>query len=196
MDVLVSMAGFALASSISPGPVNLVALSSGACFGFRASLRHVTGATAGFTLLLLLIGLGLYEMLARLPALIVFIQWGGVIFLVYMAYRLASDDGTLNTTGKGNSPSLMGGALMQWLNPKAWMASLAGMGLFAADGDTAKVWQFSVLYFFVCYGSIACWAFAGSFLQGHIQKPNRVRMLNRMLAALLVASAIYLIDLG
>jgi len=63
------MAAFALASSITPGPVNIVALSAGAQFGLRASLRHVTGATLGFTLLLVLIGLGLHELLLRVPAL-------------------------------------------------------------------------------------------------------------------------------
>jgi len=69
MSVLVSMAAFALASSITPGPVNIVALSSGAQFGWRASLRHVTGATLGFTLLLVLIGLGLNELLLFVPSL-------------------------------------------------------------------------------------------------------------------------------
>ncbi len=30
------------------------------------------------------------------------------------------------------------GAIMQWLNPKAWLACVAGMGLFVADGDAAS----------------------------------------------------------
>jgi len=38
---------------------------------------------------------------------------------------------------------------MQWLNPKAWLASLAGMGAYAADGDGRLVWQFTVVYFVV-----------------------------------------------
>ncbi len=67
MSLLLSMAGFALAMSISPGPVNLVALSAGAQYGFRASLRHVVGATLGFILLLLLMGLGLGAALSHWP---------------------------------------------------------------------------------------------------------------------------------
>ena len=53
----------------------------------RASGRHIAGATLGFTLLLLLIGLGLYELLERAPVLLRGIQWGGVAFLLYMAWR-------------------------------------------------------------------------------------------------------------
>ncbi len=193
MDPYLSMAAFALASSITLGPVNLVALNCGARFGFRASARHITGATVGFTLLLLLIGLGLYELLERAPILMRGIQWGGVAFLLYMAWRLAVDDGRLEPATAGNGPSLLDGALMQWLNPKAWLASVAGMGLFAANGDVLRVWLFAGLYFVICYGSIACWAGAGAFLSRYLQAPGRVRWLNRAMALLLAGSAFYLV---
>lgn len=193
MDLYLSMAAFALASSITPGPVNLVALNCGARFGFRASARHITGATVGFTLLLLLIGLGLYELLERAPMLMRGIQWGGVAFLLYMAWRLAADDGRLEPAAAGNGPSALNGALMQWLNPKAWLASVAGMGLFAANGDVLRVWLFAGLYFVICYGSIACWAGAGAFFSRYLQEPGRVRWLNRTMALLLAGSALYLV---
>jgi threonine/homoserine/homoserine lactone efflux protein len=193
MDPYLSMAAFALASSITPGPVNLVALNCGARFGFRASTRHVLGATVGFTLLLLSIGLGLYALLERAPILMRGIQWGGVAFLLYMAYRLAVDDGRLEPGQADGGPSLLDGALMQWLNPKAWLASVAGMGLFAANGDVLRVWLFAGLYFLICYASIACWAWAGSFLSRYLQQAARVRWLNRAMALLLAGSALYLL---
>lgn len=193
MELYLSMAAFALASSITPGPVNLVALNCGARFGFRASGRHVAGATIGFTLLLLLIGLGLYELLERAPILLRGIQWGGVAFLLYMAWRLATDDGRLQPEDAASGPSLLQGALMQWLNPKAWLASVAGMGLFAANGEVQRVWLFAALYFLICYASIACWADAGAFLSRYLQEPARVRWLNRTMALLLAGSALYLV---
>ncbi|NRF49272.1 LysE family translocator [Pseudomonas stutzeri] len=193
MELYLSMAAFALASSITPGPVNLVALNSGARFGLRASGRHIAGATLGFTLLLLLIGLGLYELLERAPVLLRGIQWGGVAFLLYMAWRLAADDGRLQPQSATSGPSLLQGALMQWLNPKAWLASVAGMGLFAANGDVLRIWLFAGLYFLICYASIACWAGAGALLGRYLQEPARVRWLNRSMALLLAASALYLL---
>ncbi|MCX4175547.1 MULTISPECIES: LysE family translocator [Paraburkholderia] len=193
MTVLLSMAAFALASSISPGPVNVVALSAGAQHGFAASMRHVTGATVGFTLLLLLIGLGLHELLAHFPNLIDIVKWAGVGFLLYMAYKLAVDDGKLGADKPTRGPSFAYGAAMQWLNPKAWLASLAGMGAYAADGDGRLVWQFTVVYFVLCYLSIASWAYAGTFLRRYLQEPKRVRFFNRVMAVLLAASALYLL---
>jgi len=193
MSALLSMAAFALASSISPGPVNVVALSAGAQHGFAASLRHVSGATVGFTLLLLLIGLGLHELLVHFPNLISIVKWAGVAFLLYMACKLVLDDGHLGADKLSRGPSFAYGAALQWLNPKAWLASLAGMGAYAAEGDGALVWQFTAIYFVICYVSIASWAYAGTFLRKYSQAPKRVRLFNRVLAALLAASALYLL---
>lgn len=183
------MAAFALVSSITPGPVNLVALSSGARHGLRATLAHITGATAGFTLLLVLIGLGLYEVLIRWPLLTAAIRVAGVCYLLYLAWKLASDDGQLQADAQPPRPTLLGGAAMQWLNPKAWLASVAGMGAFAADGNSATVSHFALIYFIVCYASIACWAVAGSYLQRHLAKAAGVRLFNRVMAALLTLCA-------
>jgi threonine/homoserine/homoserine lactone efflux protein len=193
MTVFLSMAAFALASSITPGPVNVVALSAGARHGLAASMRHVSGATVGFTLLLLLIGLGLHELLAHFPNLIDIVKWAGIGFLLYMAYKLAVDDGRLGADKPARCPSFAHGAAMQWLNPKAWLASLAGMGAYAANGEGGLVWQFTALYFVICYVSIASWAYAGTFLRKYLQESKRVRLFNRVMAALLAASALYLL---
>ncbi len=118
------------------------------------SISSPWGATLGFTLLLVLIGLGLHELLLRVPALTRGLQLGGVAFLVYMAWKLAMDDGSLNAGQSGKRPTLTLGAVMQWLNPKAWLACVAGMGAFAANGDTRVVLEFALIYFVICYGSI------------------------------------------
>ncbi|KLU26364.1 lysine transporter LysE [Caballeronia mineralivorans PML1(12)] len=193
MNQLLSMSAFALACSITPGPVNIVALSTGVRRGAGAAMRHVTSATIGFTLLLLLVGLGLHRILARWPQLTHVIQWAGVAFLLYMAWQLARDDGTLSTDHSNDRPSLASGAVMQWLNPKAWLASMAGMGAYAANGDSLLVWRFTALYFVICYASLSCWAVAGTLLRQHLHEPSRVRLFNRSMALLLGGSAIYLL---
>lgn len=196
MTLYLSMAAFALASSITPGPVNIVALSNGAQFGFNASLRHVTGATLGFTLLLVLIGLGLHELLALWPGLTQAILWAGVGFLLYMAYQLAADDGQLGQGERQKEPSYWYGALLQWLNPKAWLASVASMGAFVGDGEMLLLWQFAAIYFVICFVSVACWAYAGAMLSGLLQNVRNVQRFNRLMALLLAVSACYLVVEG
>ncbi|HEV7372163.1 LysE family translocator [Arenibaculum sp.] len=191
-SLFLSMAAFALAASLSPGPVNVVALSAGARYGLRASIGHVTGATIGFTLLLLLTGLGLHRLVALWPPSMTLVRWAGVAFLLFMAFKLAADDGQVGPDRSGNAPSLVQGAVMQWLNPKAWLAALAGMGAYAAGGEPALLWQFALIYFVVCYCSIACWAYAGACLGRLLREARHVRLFNRAMAALLAASAAYL----
>lgn len=192
MNVAVSMAAFALASSITPGPVNVVALGAGARFGLLPSLRHVTGATVGFTVLLVGVGFGLHELLDRAPYLLRVIEWSGMAYLLYLAWKLAADNGELGADNSRRGPSMVHGALMQWLNPKAWVASLAGMGAYTA-GEPARIWQFAAIYFVVCWLSIGCWAVAGALLRERMQDARQVRRLNRVMAVLLAGSAVYLV---
>ncbi|PVZ61952.1 lysine transporter LysE [Pseudomonas sp. B1(2018)] len=193
MNLMMSMAAFALVASITPGPVNIVALSAGARFGFRASQRHVAGATLGFVLLLVLMGLGLHELLQQWPALTQWVQWAGVAFLLYMAFKLTADNGQVQASESTQAPSMLYGAIMQWLNPKAWLACVAGMGAFVADGEARLVWQFAAIYLVICYVSVGCWAYAGTFLRGFLNNPVGMRLFNRVMAALLVVSAVYLV---
>ena len=127
-----------------------------------------------------------------LPSLARLIQLAGVAFLLYMAWKLAVDDGRLNASQPGHRPTMTVGAVMQWLNPKAWLACVAGVGAFVANGEAYLVWQFAAVYFVICYGSIACWAFAGTFLRHSLDNPRGMRLFNRVMALLLALSAVYL----
>lgn len=193
MNLTISMAAFALAASISPGPVNVVALSSGAQFGLAASLRHVMGATIGFVVLLIFTGFGLHQVLHQCPMLSEIIRWAGMAFLVYLAWKLAMDDGRLNVDQPVHQPSFWHGAAMQWLNPKAWLAAVAGMGAFVADGEARLIGLFALVYLVVCALSVGCWAYAGAFLGPWLRGPQRVRIFNRSMAALLAGCAVSLL---
>lgn len=192
MSLSLSMAAFALAASISPGPVNIVALGSGARHGLRASLGHVAGATLGFCALLLLAGLGVHELLLRWPLLGHLLHWGGVLFLLYMAWKLASDDGQLSAAREQTAPTAWHGAAMQWLSPKAWLAAVAGVGAYTG-GEHQLLWLFTWIYAPICFVSVACWAWAGSVVRQYLGEARRVRLFNRGLALLLVGSAGYLL---
>jgi threonine/homoserine/homoserine lactone efflux protein len=190
MTPVLSMAAFALASSLTPGPVNLVALSSGARHGWRASLPYVTGATLGFTALLVLVGLGLERVTRMLPALVSSLRWAGVAFLLFMAWRLATDSGKLAMDSPSQRrPSMLAGAAMQWLNPKAWLATLSGVAVYA----TGQLGLFATIYFVICLASITAWAVAGSALTSTLSNPRAMRRFNATMAALLAASAAFML---
>jgi threonine/homoserine/homoserine lactone efflux protein len=116
-----------------------------------------------------------------------------VAYVLFLAWKLASDDGQLNAKDAARAPSMLYGAVMQWLNPKAWLACVAGMGAFVADGEAWLVWQFAAVYLVICYVSVGCWAYAGTFLRGYLSHAAGMRWFNRSMALLLVVCAVYLL---
>ncbi|KAA1174012.1 LysE family translocator [Marinobacter salinexigens] len=193
MSLILPMSAFALAASISPGPVNLMCLSSGTRYPISKGLIFVTGATLGFIALFIGVGLGLYSVLTLMPVLETLLRWAGVAFLLYLSFKLAMDSGVLPDRDEGDAPGFGTGAMMQWLNPKAWLASASGIGAYTSANDLNQVLLFAGLYLPICWLSLACWVYAGAFLRRHVRKPSVLMTINRTLASLLVLSCLYLL---
>lgn len=191
--LILPMTAFALAASISPGPVNLVCLSSGTRYPLARGLTFVTGATLGFILLFVTIGLGLYSVLKVIPGFDAILRWAGVAFLLYLSIQLFRDDGRLPAGEAHQAPGFMTGAVMQWLNPKAWLASASGIGAYTSGNDIQELIIFAALYLPICWLSLSCWVYAGAFLRRYLHRPGVLIILNRTLALLLAASCIYLL---
>ena len=195
MTLILSMATFALVASLSPGPVNLVGFNTGLTHGWRMALWHVAGATLGFVALLLAVGFGLHEVLATWPVLLDVLRVAGALFLLYLAWKLARASGDLGTGRLAHRPGFGDGVLLQWLNPKAWLAAAAGVALFVGE-DRLRLALFAGLYLVICFASLACWAVAGDLLRGRALTPARLRLLNLLLARLLVLCAASLLWQG
>ena len=194
LSIILSMSTFALAASISPGPVNLVCLSSGSRYAISKGLIFVTGATLGFIVLFIAIGMGLYTTLEMIPALTILLHWGGIIFLLYLSVKLAAFDGRLSQHQPGKAPGFITGAMMQWLNPKAWLASASGIGAYTSGNDMQQLLLFAALYLPICWLSLGSWVYAGACLRRYISQPVILKTINRTLAILLVASCFYLLS--
>ncbi len=193
LSLVLPMSASALASSISPGPVNLVCLSSGTRYPVPRGLIFVTGATLGFTALFIAVGLGLYSLLTVVPIAEHLLRLGGIAFLLYLSVKLAMDSGQLPENGTEKAPGFGTGALMQWLNPKAWLASASGIGAYTSANDLQQILLFAIIYLPICWLSLACWVYAGAFLRRYVHKPMILVTINRILALLLAISCIYLL---
>lgn len=193
LSMLLPMSAFALAASISPGPVNLVCLSSGIRYPFSKGLIFVTGATLGFIALFVAVGLGLYSLLAVVPGLNTALHWAGIAFLLYLSYLLARSDGRVSVEESDAAPGFIAGALMQWLNPKAWLASASSIGAFTGGNNLWQILLFAAVFLPICWFSLGTWVYAGAFLRRYVQRPIILLTVNRILAALLVASCVYLV---
>lgn len=118
------LALFALVSSITPGPNNIMLASSGLTFGFRRTIPHMLGVNLGFTLMLVLVGLGLGTMFQQLPWLYTVLKYAGAMYLLYLAWKIAMSGPLESGAQRGRPFTFMQAALFQWVNPKAWVMAV------------------------------------------------------------------------
>ncbi|WP_429933267.1 LysE family translocator [Alteromonas sp. 4B03] len=187
MSVILSMAIFSISMSISPGPVNIMALSSGLNHGFAKTFSFVTGATIGFVSLLLLIGVGLGSLNAEYPPVLSILKYIGCIYVFYIGLKVFNTKGLINSCDRKDEtlPTFTQGWLMQWLNPKAWGACFAGCSLFEVYFSSERLLLFLIIYFTLCYFGIAAWALLGDKVQLWINSEMKVKIFNRIMGSLL-----------
>ena len=192
MSLLIAMFSFSLAMSISPGPVNMVIVSSGASYGVRKTFSFVSGGTIGFTSLLLFIGLGFYKIIDLYPLLLKYLAIAGSLFIVYMGYLIASSKPELDIKEQ-KLPTFIQGFLLQWLNPKAWIASVAGVSLFSVPNNNQVFLTFSLIYFLVCYLSLFSWSVLGDKVTILLNSQLKLKLFNQLMGGLLIMTASFLL---
>jgi threonine/homoserine/homoserine lactone efflux protein len=110
-------------------------------YGVKRTMPYVSGATIGFTLLLLVIGLGFFQFIKNYPSFLTYLAIAGSLYIIYMGYKIACSKPNIEV-GKINSPKFYQGFLLQWINPKAWIACVSGVSLFS---KTESASQFLIL---------------------------------------------------
>lgn len=194
MSLLVAMCIFSLTMSISPGPVNMVIVSSGANHGIRRTMPFVSGATVGFTLLLMFVWFWLIQIVNSHPVFLAYLEYIGAMFIMYVGYKIASAPGEI-AVEKKRIPTFMEGFLLQWPNPKAWIASASSAALFSDPDTTSTMLVFVALYFLICYVSLAAWAVLGERVSIVLTNPARIRVFNLVMGGMLMSTAVYLITM-
>lgn len=193
MSVLIAMSVFSFSMSISPGPVNLIALASGLNYGFWRSVPFVSGATIGFTLLLFLIGLGIGTLPSNYTQSLEYLSYFGCGFILYMGVKIFSvNPREIKGAEFNDVPSFTQGIFMQWLNPKAWMACLAGCSAFNVYSSNEVLATFVGIYFLICYLGIGCWSFLGEKMSAYLKSRYSVSIFNKVMGGMLCLIAIYL----
>jgi len=193
MTLIIAMFTFSLSMSISPGPVNLICLSSGLNYGFKRTLPFISGATVGFVLLLTTIGLGLSAITSEYSLIFDTLKYLGSAFIGYMGINIFLSAGKFKLHQKeAAKPTFKQGLLLQWLNPKAWIACMAGSAAFNVANSPVILGLFVTIYFMVCYCGIACWALVGVRISKLLTQPKQLKMINRLMGIALGAVAIYL----
>lgn len=192
MEALLSLLGFVVVATVTPGPNNLMVLTSGANFGLARTLPHIGGIAAGFPIMIVAAGLGLGFVFDAWPVVHDVLKYVAFAYLLWLAWRIALA-GKPKAGEAGAQPlTFLEAAAFQWVNPKAWAIVFGGMALYTTAGGN-KVFEVALmaaLFGLVCYPNGIVWALFGRAIARFLEDDTQRRWFNVAMAVLLVASVL------
>jgi len=189
-SLLIAFVMFATVMFITPGPNNIMLLSSGLTYGFRRTLPHVAGITIGFAFMVGAVGAGLGTIFIAYPVLQTILKYAGVAYLIYLAAVIAMSEPVAPEQDNRRGPmTFWGAAMFQWVNAKGWVMVIGTITAYAAIA--AYPWNIVIqVGLSLILGVVSCtaWALFGSALRPVLTSRRLVRAFNIIMALLLLAS--------
>jgi threonine/homoserine/homoserine lactone efflux protein len=188
-ELLLALAGFAIVTSVTPGPNNLMLLASGVNFGFRRSIPHMMGVGLGFAAMVVIVGLGLGQVFEAYPLAYTMLRYIGGAYMLWLAWKIANSGPIGDGTEKGKPFTYVQAALFQWVNPKAWVMAVTSIAAYTVPSAyVASVFTVGLVYVLVNVPSMSTWTLFGTGLRRFMSDPRQVRWFNIGMAVLLVVS--------
>ena len=188
-EILLGLTLFSLVSSITPGPNNLMLMTSGANFGFRRSVPHMLGVALGFTFMVLLVGIGLVQIFETFPVSYSILKVVSLAYLMYLAWKIVTAvPASVDDRASGAPFTFIQAALFQWVNPKAWTMALTAVSVYSPSQSLTAIAFVAGVFGAVNLPCISVWTGMGQQLQRVLTNPRRLRIFNVLMALLLVGS--------
>lgn len=200
--LLLSLISFALVASVTPGPNNLLLMSSGALFGWRRTIPHLAGILLGFAAVMTSAVFGLGSMVTRWPWLVPAVRIVGAAWLAWMSVRFFKAAITVSAKRVKRDVAPIGrpfrffeAVLFQWVNPKAIIAALSSAGAYIAIAELA--WQRALIivtvFFFTGLFACSSWMIAGDALNRYLSSGKTAVWLNALMGVLILLTAAYIL---
>jgi len=188
--LLFAFVAFVCVMFFTPGPNNIMLMSSGLTYGFRRTLPHMAGVTLGFAFMIASVGVGLGTVFIAYPLLETLLKYAGAAYLVYLAIIIAMSGAPAAGRAEGRGPmTFWGAAMFQWVNGKGWVVVIGTITAYAAIAHFP--WNILIqtaISLAVGTASTLAWALCGSVLRPVRSSGRSVRAFNIMMAVLLLAS--------
>ncbi|WGI23153.1 LysE family translocator [Amylibacter sp. IMCC11727] len=189
-ELLTALMGFALVSSITPGPNNLMLMASGANFGFWRTIPHMLGIGIGFTVMIVLVGLGLIGLFDAFPISYTILKVFSVVYLLWLAWKIANAAPPKQGEASGTPMTFIQAALFQWVNPKAWSMALTAITAYAPGQTVPSILVVAAVFGAINLPSVSVWTVMGQQIRRILNRPKWLRAFNICMAVLLVLSAL------
>jgi threonine/homoserine/homoserine lactone efflux protein len=191
LETFAALMAFAFATSVSPGPNNMMLLASGVNFGFRRTIPHMLGIELGFGLLVIASALGLGAIVTGHPSLQWALKIGGSAYLLWLAWKIAMSRELGDGHAAARPFTFLQAALFQWVNPKAWAMAVGAAAVYV-DPQALVVTTGLITLAFMLGGLVAqpLWTAFGVGLRRFLSDPERLKWFNIIMGAAVALSII------
>lgn len=192
MEFYLSILIFAISSTVTPGPNNIMILTSGLNYGVKKSIPHLLGISFGFPMMIIVIGFGFSIIFERYPVFNEVIKILGVVYLLYLAWLIASSS-PVSLEGKRSKPlNFFQAALFQWVNPKAWVVATGAVSAYTSVSSDilAQVIFIALAFLIVAIPSLSVWLIFGVGIKKYLKSARHQKLFNLSMALLLIGSII------
>jgi len=189
---------FCATMTFSPGPMTLLLLSLGLKDGLRSSIPAQIGASVSYLISILIFAVGFSELIKGNLAITQTIQFVGVAYILYLAYKQWTGNGvSIARAGGVEGPrSLFGkGLLTGFSNPKTIIMFSAVFPQFAGAGEQSSAADIAILgltFLLLQFASGCLYCYFGQRIKHVLENPQRRVLLQRATAVLLLGVALML----
>ena len=189
-EILIALIGFAVASSITPGPNNLMLMASGANYGMRRTLPHMLGISLGHAFMVAMVGIVLLQVFETDPILNTILKVVSAAYMIWLAWKIANAVPPEAKKVTGKPFTFLQAAAFQWVNPKAWFMAITAISAYAPQDQGIVMGSLivAVVFAVVNLPSITIWAWMGVQVRRWLGSARRLRIFNVSMAVLLVVS--------
>jgi threonine/homoserine/homoserine lactone efflux protein len=182
------------AMSFSPGPNTTLSTALAANHGLKHAMRFVCAVPIGWGVLLTVCAAGVGGLIVAVPALRMAVKVVGVGYLLWLAYKLSRSGSLAQADSSRLNVTFWQGAALQFVNIKAWMLALSLVAGWVA-GRVDALERFAVvlptMMLFALVSNLA-YAAVGALLRNWLARGARLLWFNRVMAAVLVATALWM----
>lgn len=189
-EILFALVGFAFASSITPGPNNLMLMASGANYGLRRTLPHMLGISLGHAFMVAMVGIVLLQVFETYPVLNTVLKILSATYMIWLAWKIANAVPPEAKKVTGKPFSFLQAAAFQWVNPKAWFMAITAISAYAPQDQGIMMGSLIVAVVFASVNlpSVSVWAWMGVQVRRWLGTARRLRVFNVSMAVVLVVS--------
>ncbi|WP_428776248.1 LysE family translocator [Vibrio sp.] len=189
LQQLGALALFAFVSTFTPGPNNIMLMTSGANVGFSRTMPHMLGIILGFAVMLILVGVGLMGLFQQYPLMHQLMKYACLGYVFYLAVKIALSKKN-HTAAEYRPMTFLSAAGFQWLNPKGWSMALTAVTVYGGGGAWTELTFIALVFIVANLPSVTFWTAAGIRLQRWLITPRRIQLFNLAMAALLLSSTV------